>query len=241
MTRLNGFSIAAWLTATLTLLAVACGGGEEPRVTAPSPSPTAVGTVAMTASPAATEVAAPSPTSAATEDTAEWNTYTNTKYGYEIRYPLTASIEMAPVPAEREQSVDIAHAQRILIDITPTVVLGFDSRPFLISVQPNPNGLSAEEHLQELKAASEQAKEAGETLVSLTEQIQSEGPLTLNGLTAYSIIQGVLEREEKVVYLATDDFIYRVAYTTVNNPSDTFASAHYDTFELMLSTFRFIE
>jgi len=240
--------ILASLIVVLVLMGVACGG-EEATAPAVSPSPSVAATVSPAATqpvspsltPAATETAAATPTQSGPDGTSGWNVYTNTKYGYEIKYPPTAVVVAASGTPGETGSTDVTQATRIVIDIAPVPASGTIAFPFLITVQPNTERLSPEQYLQELKAASERAKEAGEVPVSLADQIQSEGPVSVGDIPAYRIIQSSVVRDDEVTYMTTDDFIYRVWYSTANNQADLQASDHYNTFQSILATFRFTQ
>jgi len=242
MLRPSGAAILASLIVVLVLLAVACGG-EEATAPAVSPSPSVSATQAITPSltPAATETAAVTPTQPGPDETSGWNTYLNTKYGYEIKYPPTAVVVAASATPAEGEPADVTQASRVVINIAPDASSQVVAFPFLITVQPNPEKLSPEQYLQELKATSERAKEAGEVPVSLADQILSEESLLVNDIPAYRIIQSSVVRDDEVTYMTTDDFIYRVWYSTANNQADPQALQHYNTFTKILSTFSFTQ
>jgi len=154
------------------------------------------------------------------DPTANWKTYTNTKYGYSIRYPKEwQSFEVKEGP-EAGIRVDFAESE------------SFSEREYWVwtKVNNNPDGLSAKQWVDKLllQYSDQQAVIAG--IKREKDSVADVEAERVTGLPAMTEIVSVFIPKEKNIY-----------EIVLQKGVGILSSENKDTFNLMLSTFRFSE
>ena len=177
-----------------------------------------------------TEPTTPEPTIQLEPDlTADWQVYRNEEYGYEVKYPE------GKVMAGRQpwESISIVEAKDVVINIGTSV------GAFWIMVHDNPVRLSGREYVEEILQKNEEAASKDKYYPSL--KIYERGEQTINQVPAYYIDVWTPDRIERRIYFSKVDKIYEISFPTAENPNDPEAEKHFEIYQLMLSTFSFIE
>ena len=156
----------------------------------------------------------------ALDPTANWKTYTNTKYGYSIRYPKEwQSFEVKEGP-EAGIRTDFAESE------------SFSEREYWVwtKVNNNPDGLSAKQWVDKLllQYSDQQAVIAG--IKREKDSVADVEAERVTGLPAMTEIVSVFIPKEKNIY-----------EIVLQKGVGILSSENKDTFNLMLSTFRFSE
>jgi len=175
--------------------------------------------------PTPTPVVVPTPTP---EPTADWKIYTNTKYGYSIKYPSEWTVEaMVGIPVETFEEP-------------------------VISGPPNADiqgQMFIEVRLKDERNTPKEAFEKERSLGGILETITEE-TTTFAGYDAYKTT--VRYKQEgykygvvtKAIYLIKDDYLHKIFYSEWHRAKDIQSLDDWTigaTFDLMLSTFKFLE
>lgn len=172
------------------------------------------GQVQPTPQPTPTPIATPTPA-----PTADWKTYTNTEYGYSVRYPndwQTFEVKEGPETGIR---VDFAESE------------SFSGRKYWswIKVNDNSDGLSVK---QWVNGFSSQYSDQPEVMAGITREkekiadVEAERVVGLPGMT-----------ETVSVFIPKEKIIYEIV---LQKGVKTLSDEAKQTFNLMLSTFKFL-
>jgi len=175
------------------------------------------------AQPAAQPTPTPEVVATPTPDlTADWKTYTNTKYGYSIKYPQGVIVE-----DDKEQNLVIFEFPK-----EEDWIAGFS-----VWYYSNLENLDPQSFYQKLYDEEKAASEEG--LPPPPEPLESKG-VNVGNLRGFQVRILAYEAYERITYLGKDDKMVAIRFAD-ENPNDPLQKEHLDTFNLMLSTFRFLE
>jgi hypothetical protein len=150
------------------------------------------------------------------DETADWKTYTNEQYGFEMKYPSDWS------PIEITDSLQRQHLYHFQ---TPDGEIVFN-------VGQESYTASLEEYINSTKNTLLNA-EGGNYIVSEKKEI------TVDGRKAIEIPNRGNNYEEVLIFVKNDNSIYEIVFTTKSNRDDVLILA--EVLNQMLSTFKFIK
>ena len=155
------------------------------------------------------------------EQEGNWQAYRNEEFHYEIRYPQNAKLRTHG-------------SNRILIDI------GGQAIAFSVRVLRNPEGLSAQGWVEELKARARRGEDAPVPVEQIRpDRGPDEGPVHVDTLSGYRLRVFAADHEKDLVFFAAGPFIYELGLAAVD-PNDPEFAAHSEVFRRMLETFRMV-
>jgi len=167
----------------------------------PGPQPT----------PTPVVVATPTP-----DPTANWKTYTNTKYGYLVKYPEDGEVVSAKL-SEVDMDQEEFSSPQLLID-NRTAALN-------VVIYENRQNLSLSEFAQTI----------------FKEDVISQKSIIIGEISGYEMVVRGADTDNRYIFLGKDKLILEIFFPTADNPNDAKAKEHFDIFNLMLSTFKFSE
>lgn len=188
---------------------------RTPQVSSPGQSQVIVNSDNGSGAPAT----APKQTPPSQDDTANWHTYTNSKYGYQISYPLTGLLD-----ASDPLKVSIKFSQAFESEGGSQ---GTDEFSFNIAVQNNPKHISPRVRAQQSwnRAA-----------------IKVQQDININGVAGYKIRVFEIDQDTDYIYLAGRDAIYILSFwepQTMNDFTPTLQKHYAAIFQKMVSSFHF--
>jgi len=155
-----------------------------------------------------------SPTSSPiTEEVANWKTYTNTKYGYSLKYPS----EMRLTEPGNETYLTLDPSQEKEQDFHHTLIVG-------ISVLPNKERLSIDELIEKIQASTSAI------------QIKNKQDVTVGGVKGKKVIGSALGSDFTKIFIPYEDsFVVLTASIGIEKYQQ-----YVQVFDQILSTFKFI-
>lgn len=152
------------------------------------------------------------------DETADWQTYLNYDYGFQIKYPADWSVNILPEVKDRISFIAPAPQTKI-----------FD---FEIRVEANPEKLSAKDFVQQMLKQNE-LEEIGRISYKTSQES------TVAGLSLYKLNEVfVYDQNQEWIYIATNDYVYRFAFPVAEeNPNLQDPINNNRISLLMLSTF----
>jgi len=178
------------------------GQRETPPTPQPTPTP---------------EVATPTP-----DPTADWETYTNTKYGYSIKYPQAVAVKTDET--QNLVSFEFPEEGKWVADLS-------------IRHYQNPGGLDPQGFYQKsfnegkLEAEKKNWPPPGEPLESKA--------IKINNLEGFQVRNNAYEAYKRTTYLGQGETMVAISFYD-ENPNDPAQEEHLIAFNLILSTFKFL-
>lgn len=159
------------------------------------------------------------------DPTADWKTYTNARYGYEIKYPPDYKL------ASCRSCFDLSLVDFVTFNPPSSVGYGVI---VVSSLKIKEENLTADEYLEEISGIDANPLVPG-----------SKKRFQLNGLEALTTITQSFGYENKNFFLLKEDRGFHISFSGVASPANKgIALGDYrnlTVFDLMLSTFRFLE
>lgn len=155
------------------------------------------------------------------DETANWRTYSNYDYGFQIKYPTDWSVNIPPEVKDRISFIAPALQTKI-----------FD---FEIRVVVNPGKLSAKDFTQQMLQQN-----ALEDIGRISYKTSQESIIA--GFSAYELNEVfVYDQNQEWIYVATNDYVYRFAFPIAEeNPNLQDPINNNRISHLILSTFTFM-
>ncbi len=160
---------------------------------------------------------------------AEWKTYRNKKYGYQVKYPKGWEI----IEAKPRVGYKTEEAMNILYDGQVQKVTFLEKKyvnwrgEFQIGIISNPDKLSLEQYINK----SDYADVSGGSL------IRGISDTTVSGKPAKRLSIFAFDHEGIEIIMLYKGYIYYISFT--DNPSDAEEERHQQIYQQILSTFRF--
>ncbi len=153
------------------------------------------------------------------EQEGDWKVHRNEEFGYEISYPEEATLKTRG-------------SNRILIDI------GGEAIAFSVRVLQNPEELSGEGWVEELKARASRGEDAPVPVEQIfPDRGSDEGPVNVDTLSGYRLRVFAGDHEKDLVFFAVGPFIYQLGFAAAD-PNDPDFETHSQVFHRMLESFR---
>jgi hypothetical protein len=155
------------------------------------------------------------------DETANWQTYLNYDYNFQIKYPADWSVSILPEVKDRINFIAPA---------TQTKIFDFEIR-----VEANPEKLSSNNFVQKMLQQNK-LEEVGRISYKTSQES------TINGFPSYELIEVfAYDQNQEWIYLATNEYIFRFAFPVAEeNPNLQDPIANNKISRLMLSTFSFM-
>jgi hypothetical protein len=164
------------------------------------------------------EVATPTP-----DPTAAWETYTNTKYGYSIKH--SQDVKVREDKTQNLVFFEFAEKGDWVADL-------------LIKHYQNPEGLGPQSFWQKLFEEGKLEAQR-KNWPPPSEPLESE-TIKINNLEGFQIRNSAYEAYQRVTYLGQGKTMVVISFYD-ENPNDPFQEEHLEVFNLILSTFKFLE
>jgi len=155
------------------------------------------------------------------DETANWQTYLNYDYNFQIKYPADWSVSILPEVKDRINFIAPA---------TQTKIFDFEIR-----VEANPEKLSSNNFVQKMLQQNK-LEEVGRISYKTSQES------TINGFPSYELIEVfAYDQNQEWIYLATNEYVFRFAFPVAEeNPNLQDPIANNKISRLMLSTFSFM-
>ena len=155
------------------------------------------------------------------DETANWQTYSNYDYNFQIKYPTDWSISILPEVKDRINFIAPAPQTKI-----------FD---FEIRVEANPEKLSSSNFVQKMLKQNK-LEEVGRISYKTSQES------IIDGFPSYELIEVfAYDQNQEWIYLATNEYIFRFAFPVAEeNPNLQDPIVNNKISRLMLSTFSFM-
>ena len=165
------------------------------------------------------------------DSTANWKSYTNTLYGYSIRYPSGAALSNNDKNSTPESSNDIFLKFQYEGD-------GFtDEIGPSISVSENASRFSPQEYFEQLEKESEDRGD----IAPLSDRITEKHDVQVGKIQGYQIEIFSFDSQTRTTYLSNGNLIVSISYpSSIPEIPEEDYSQLLETFDQILSTFKFL-